>query len=91
MRDDPVGARPLGWSGSLCFALAGLLLSGAAVSSPAVAAGGVSCPSVGPAVRGQEEPNAEAARVSLEADRRAAAPIDGVRPARTEVATFALG
>jgi hypothetical protein len=75
----------------LCFAFAGLLLSGAAVSSPAVAAGGISCPSDSPAVRGREEPNTGAGRASLDADRRAAAPIDGVRPARTELATFALG
>lgn len=91
MRDDPVGARPSGWKGSLCFAFAGLLLSGATVSSPAAAAGGISCPSDSPAVRGQEEPNTEAARAPVDADRRAAAPIDGVRPAQTELATFALG
>jgi hypothetical protein len=75
----------------LCFAFAGLLLSGAMVPSPAVAAGGISCPSDSPAVRGREEPNTEAARASLDAERRAAAPIDGVGPARTELATFALG
>ncbi len=91
MNGDPVGVRSPGWKGSLWFAFAGLLLSGATVSSTAVAAGGISCPSGTPAVRGQEEPNREATRMSLDEERRTAAPIDVVRPARTQVATFALG
>ena len=91
MNDDPAGVGPLGWKGSLWSAFAGLLLSGATVSSPAVAAGGISCPSGTSAVRSQEEPNRESARMAPGAERRTSAPIDVVRPARTEVATFALG
>lgn len=78
-RTAPRGRRR-GWA-----ALAGTLLWAAG----AAAAGGISCPTGAQPPNGKEPPvDASAPREGAE---REAAPVDAVRPARTEAATFALG
>ena len=94
MRVGRVHVAEPGPAGLLRVALAGLLLAGATVSTQVWAADGISCPSGVAEPRGQEGPNVESARVSPQrpGDSRVfPAPIDAARPARTEVATFALG
>lgn len=73
------------------LALTGLFLAVAGpASSWAETAGGISCPSGTNAPQRGKESDMEAIR-STHLTQRTVAPIDEVRPDRTEVATFALG
>ena len=71
----------------VALALAGAALWAVRTSEADSPGAGISCPS---GVETQKEVPMELARKHDGADRRPA-PIDAVRPARTEVATFGLG
>lgn len=83
-------ARGLLLGGALMLALAGVAL-GMEASGPGVETGarGIACP-VEPGPETGKEATMETAR-EMDVVQRTLPPVDAVRPARTELATFALG